>query len=402
MKNLEKRIFTVLFLAGLGLYSVFSMMESKSKISDFLASAKISDADGIKNAIIELDDIFKENIAVRYETIEAYGLVNKLLGKNEINGFEYVRDKNGFLSLGNFWNEVYDIDEKALALNTEHFYEKLKKKNIEMLFVSYPQKVSEKWTDGYAGIPYDDYSYEARMFMTQIRKYRIPYLDLNKTLLESEEPYEKLFYKTDHHWTSKGAFIGFKELVNKVEELGFDIDSDEYYTNLDNYEKILYKNMMLGSAGRSVGLNYAGGAEDFELYYLKDDTQYSYKIGDNIMQGSIEDTLIDFHIPQSIEDYRPNIYIRSMYDMYMRGIDQEMGIEIKNNIDGPNILMITDSYSSPIATWLAPMCNKIDFIWAKYNSAEKIEKMINDNDYDLVIMALYPNDMNSDFIHFIN
>ena len=120
------------------------------------------------------------------------------------------------------------------------------------------------------------------------------------------------------------------------------------------------------------------------------------------MQGSIEDTLIDFHIPQSIEDYRPNIYIRSMYDMYMRGIDQEMGIEIKNNIDGPNILMITDSYSSPIATWLAPMCNKIDFIWAKYNSAEKIEKMINDNDYDLVIMALYPNDMNSDFIHFID
>ena len=77
-----------------------------------------------------------------------------------------------------------------------------------------------------------------------------------------------------------------------------------------------------------------------------------------------------------------------------------MRIDNNSNPDGLKILMITDSYASPLGTWFAPMCSRLDFYWANNNSAEDIKRYVDEGDYDLVIFGLYPNDVNSDFIHF--
>lgn len=271
-----------------------------------------------------------------------------------------------------------------------------------MLFVSFPQKVSEEWTDGYSGIPYDDFSYEMNQFMIQARKYRIPNVDMDKVLKASDLSYEEMFFKTDHHWTSKTAFWGFVSIVDKLEEMGIDIDPDGYYRNLDNYEQIHYDDMMLGSSGRSVGLIYAGGKEDFDLYYLNDGSEFEFTLKDDeVLRGDIATTLIDFNIPEDIKTREEAIYSRSMYDMYMRGIRPKMRIKNTINEEGPRVLMVSDSYASPIGTWLAPMCSELDFLWANHNSREDIERMVENNDYDLVIVGLYPNDMNPEFIHFM-
>ena len=143
MKNIEKIIFTAIFVFGLGIYAVLSITNSIGVLSEYVDNLEVNDADDFSDAIDELDTTIKDNVAFRYGVIETYGAVNKLLGKNEINGFDYVRDKNGFLSLGNFWNVVYDIDEKELAVNLEQFYERLQEDDIDMIFLSFPQKVSE-------------------------------------------------------------------------------------------------------------------------------------------------------------------------------------------------------------------------------------------------------------------
>ena len=88
-----------------------------------------------------------------------------------------------------------------------------------------------------------------------------------------------------------------------------------------------------------------------------------------------------------------------MYDMYMRGIRPKVRIDNINS-QGPKVLMITDSYASPIGAWLAPMCSRLDFLWANRNDDEAIDRYIEENDYDLVIVGLYPNDVNSEFIRF--
>ena len=401
MKNMEKYIFTVFFVAGLGIYSIASMVNAKNELSKFPSKLKGQNGDEIKETILDLDATMGENVAASHGVIETYGLITKLLGKNEVNGFEYVKDKNGYLSLGNFWNEVYDVDEKALALDVELFYEKLQKNNTKMLFVTFPQKVSEKWTEGYSGIPYDDFSYRTNQFMIQARRYRIPNVDLAKTFNESDKSYEDLFFKTDYLWTSNGAFLGFQTIVDKIEDMGIDIDPDGFYRNLDNYEKIHYENMMLGSAGRSVGLIYAGGAENFDLYYTDRNEKYKCVLDEKeTLNGNVKETLIDFTIPDAVTENKNGIYNRSLYDMYMSGIKSEMDIENENKKDGPKVLMITDPFALPITSWMAPMCSELDFMWACKHSQESIERKIASKDYDLVIIGLYPNDMNADYIHF--
>ena len=400
MKNIDKYVFTAIFIAGVGIYSVLSMVNASEQIYECCSETQIESTDDAKKVISDIEDEMVSNVAARYDVIEIYGETNKLLGKNEINGFEYVRDKNGFLSLGNFWNEVHDTDVKPLAVETEHFYESLKKKGINMLYVSFPQKVSDEWTDGYSGIPYDDFSYRNNMFMIQMRKYRIPNLDLTKTLEESGLPYEEMFFKTDHHWTSKAAFLGFQAILDKLDEMGVELDPNGYYRNFDNYKVIHYEDMMLGSSGRSVGQRYAGGRENFDLYYIDDDTEYEFTYGDDKkLYGKATETFIDFNVPEKIEKEPDSIYTLSMYDMYMRGIRPKVRIDNINS-QGPKVLMITDSYASPIGTWLAPMCSRLDFLWANRNDDDAIDRYIEENDYDLVIVGLYPNDVNSEFIRF--
>ena len=401
MKYIEKAVFTIVFLISIGAYSVISIINEKDTFASFFSELKIENATDVENTIADIDTMVEDNVAARYELIETYGFVTKLLGKNEVNGFEYVRDKNGFLSLGNFWNEIYQLDEKSLALETEEFYEYLQKLGTDMLVVAYPQKVSANWTDGYSGIPYDDYSYETNQFMIQIRRYRIPNIDLGLSFQKLDEDYEDLFFKTDHHWTSYGAFIGFKSIVEEIEKLGYSINPEGKYTDLENYTVVHYEDMMLGSSGRSVGLVYSGGPEDFDLYYYNDDSQYTYTANDSeVINGNIETALLNFSIPVEIEENLENIYELSLYDIYLRGMRSKMSVVNNSKDDGLKVLMITDSYSSPIATWLAPMCSQVDFMWAKQVTAETIKDAVDNNDYDLVILGLYPNDFNSDFIHF--
>ncbi|MCQ2523792.1 MAG: hypothetical protein MJ123_05570 [Lachnospiraceae bacterium] len=405
MKRLENIIFTIIFIVGIGAFSVLTLIDAKDDWYEFFSNLTVKSFDECEEAISQFDEMAEETIYKRNDIVELYGLINKSLGKKEINGFEYVIDKNGYITNGNFWNVVHDRDINALALNVELFREYLDDRNIPMLFVSFPQKMSDEWNEKYNGIPYDDYTYEMERLLIQLRKYRVPYVNLDETLHSSGLNYDELYFKTDHHWTSKAAFLGYKDIINKLGEMGQDIGNTDYYTDLSNYTIERYENMMLGSSGRSVGINYANGVEDFELYYLDDDAVYEVFNGkddyNSKQTGVISDVLINKYIPEKIEsDFKKSIYSYSLYDMYLKGIRSELSIRNTGNEGGKSVLFLCDSYATPIATWMAPMCKNIDFLWTKKVSRERIEEYITQNDYDLVIVGLYPNDFSEESIHF--
>jgi hypothetical protein len=186
--------------------------------------------------------------------------------------------------------------------------------------------------------------------------------------------------------------------------MGYDVDPDGYYRDISNYTVEEYEGMMLGSEGRSTGIQYASGTEDFELFYLNDGSIYDYygrnASGEKHYHGDITESIISYDIPNLIESDPDKIYTLSMYDMYMRGIQNETNIVNESNPDGLKVLMLRDSYADPIATYMAPYCSQIDMLWTKYVSEERIWQYIDENDYDLVIVGLYPDDISSDFIHF--
>lgn len=403
-KRYEQYIFTVIFLVAVFAFAGLSMYQAKDELIDIVKNAEVEQPEDLENLIESLDDAVDENTYERYNLIEAYGAITLALGKNEVNGFQYVRDKNGYLNSGNFWAGVHDRDIKSLALDVEHLYEQLQADGTDMLVMSFPQKYSAEWTEEYAGIPYDDFSYNMNQFMIQIRKYRIPNVDCQSLLEDSDLEYEDMFFKTDHHWKSEAAFLCFQALTDEIEELGYDVDSDGYYRDLSNYTIEEYEDMMLGSEGRSTGILYTSGVEDFELYYLDDGSVYDYYAltsnGEKHYNGTITESLISYDIPELIQNDSDYLYTLSMYDMYMRGVQNEVNIVNESNPDGLKVLMLRDSYADPVATYMAPYCSQLDMLWTKYVSEERIQEYIVENDYDLVIVALYPDDISSDFIHF--
>lgn len=402
--RLGKYLVTILFLIGVFGYSALSILHTKDSFLKTIASADFHTVDGIGEFVSSLEADMQENVYERYRMIEAYGMITKTLGKHEVNGFDYVIDKNGYLFSGNFWANVHDRDVSELALTVEKLYQQLQSKNTQMLVLSFPQKYSTEWTDGYAGIPYDDFSYDMSMFMAQIRKYQIPNLDCLDILENSDLEYDKMYFKTDHHWKPLAAFTCFVEVTNKLEEMGFDVDPDLYYRDFQNYTVETFPQMMLGSEGRSAGISFSG-LEDFDLIYLDDQSHYEYegksKSSERSFQGSLKEALIDYDTVEKIQKDPDKIYSKSMYDMYLHGVQYETTIENMGNEDGPNILFLRDSYADPLATFMAPYCSHIDMLWTKYLSAETVQEYIQKNDYDLVIVGYYPDDISSRFFNFI-
>lgn len=408
--NISNYIYAVLFLLACVFFGVMSAPEIGKELKEEVEerkedAAEIQSYEDVKAlvSLSEVNGIITENVAYRYPLIETYGRMNWLLGKNEIGGFKYVRDKDGFLYNGNFWADVYDRDEKALAIDVIKFSEQLEKSGTDFYFVALPQKYDKKTTNGYAGIPYGDYSFEMSQFLLQLRKYNVEYLDCTESLKESGLTKEEQFFKTDHHWTSRAAFYCYTELVEQLNDRGYNLDPTGYYRNIDNYTSVVYEDLMLGSAGRSAGISYAG-LEDFELLYVEDGTEYDYSRKSNYGKGSyhgtVTESLLAMELPEDIKADSTKIYDESLYDIYLHGVSNEATIINKSNPDGLKVLMLRDSFGDPIASYMAPLCGQIDLIWPKYVSQEKIWEYIDEEDYDLVIVALYPDDMSSDFIHF--
>ena len=71
MKHIEKYIFTAIFIAGLGIYSALSIMNSSEALTSFYEELEIKNVDDVKEAVTLLEDTMIENVSNRFELIEA-------------------------------------------------------------------------------------------------------------------------------------------------------------------------------------------------------------------------------------------------------------------------------------------------------------------------------------------
>ena len=63
--------------------------------------------------------------------------------------------------------------------------------------------------------------------------------------------------------------------------------------------------------------------------------------------------------------------------------------------------MIRDSYFSPVITFMAPMCSRIDAIWSLESSDQiDIEQYVKENRFDYIIVEMYPYNIEDDAFNF--
>lgn len=384
--EMYKKIFTIIFMVTLLGFSAMNMYYAKGGLKHALTELESPKSlKDVKTYTLSIDNILATNLLFDNQWNETYAKVYNFFGKNEENSFSYVRDKDGMLYQGNFWN-TSPIPVKEYALRIKRLQTAVEDKGTKVVVLLYPTQYNKEWSDGYYGIPYNDYNLLSEEMVSLFRYYGIDCIDYKRIYLQKKMRATEIFYKTDHHWRVEVAFDGFCTLVEHLNKK-YDEKLDTYYTDINNYNVETYENWFIGSQGRDAGVNYVG-LDDYTFIIPKFDTDYKYvveyKSGESTEHnGDIEETLISKEYLYE-EDY----YDREMWGSYLGGVHVSDRIENKLNSDGLSALFIRDSYSSPLATFFSSYCSEIDMLWTAEVDANTIEETVENGDYDYIFIGL--------------
>ncbi|MGP1348272.1 MAG: alginate O-acetyltransferase AlgX-related protein [Stomatobaculum sp.] len=387
--KLYKKIFSVIFLLMLFPFSIVNVIMERDNIERKIISFELPEkASDVRFYISQIDGTLTDKLAGDHWWNELYGGVYRWLGKNEENAFKYVRDKNGFLYSGNFYNNS-DVGADELAGRVRRMQESLPE-DTKLLVLMYPTKYNQLWSDGYYGIPYNNLDEYADDVLRYFRRYDIDYMDYREIFRNADMTMEDIFYRTDHHWTVPTAFFATGKLIEHLnEKYDANLDPGLYYRDINNYYTETHEDVYMGSQGRDTGEIYAGGLDDYTYIYPKFDTYYTYsfryrsgergeKSGET-MKSLIDKKYLGYH----------DVYTREMNNSYLQGI--VLTDQIKNKLlkegEGPKLLFIRDSYSSPVGVFMAPMCTDIDMLWSLHFKNDSVEKALSSKHYDYVIVA---------------
>ena len=401
MKELisKKRITAFLFLLLIFGYGILNAKKELPLLKDAVVSGW-EEKQKPAELIASIDSTINENVAYRYPFIDGYGLIQKLLDKNEENNFEVVKDTQGKLHYTYFTEETNDT--APFAERMVNLKNSISDKNCKLLYLMPPDKYIPGYTKYARGIPYNMANETADQFLNQLSDAGIDFIDFRDYMADGvkngEISYENAFFTTDHHWKIETAFwatnVFFRQLQERYQE---NILEEAYYEELDNYNVLTYKNCFLGSQGRKAGRYYTT-ADDFTLIYPKFKTNYQLEssiMDDMTLTGRFEEALLATPVlRQTATPYDTDLYMAYMY-----GNQAYAHIENKENPDGPDICIIKDSFAVPFSAFASLRCHNVYMIDPRYYK-ESIEDFINEHELDYTLVMFSPEDLAEEFFTF--
>lgn len=341
-----------------------------------------------------------EEILGRMMFIETYGYMQKLMGKREFNNFAFIKGNDGMLYYGSLFQSATD-DLEIYAKRVNRLNEYVESRGAKLIVVLPPSKILNGIADVDLSWPLNNPNYRIDKLMSLLQQNGVTAMDLRIDLAASGLSLEEMFLKTDHHWTSRAGFAAAQGLVELVRErFQDDWDPDGFYCNPDHYNSITYEQCMLGSTGRNTGAVYSG-LDDYTLLWPSFETEFTWEDYEHkdTYHGDFTHSLLDLSCLQT-----DSLYENSVNRVYLNEIVDKDRIVNHLNSGGPRIKALRDSYFSPMACFLAPMCSEIDMMWGRGgDSPEEYEEFIKTGDYDYFILEIYPYNLdNKSFQFFID
>lgn len=184
--------------------------------------------------------------------------------------------------------------------------------------------------------------------------------DLTEILSEHSEEY--IYYKTDHHWTTLGAFYAFSTVAQSLgmtNAKGEALTSDDVVALLPEY------------IATDVSDNFYGTTYDKIQVKKSPDTITSYQSPiENRVKVIFDDGLDEwdsFYQPKSLDE-------KDQYSYFFGGntgkIQIDTGVE-----NGKTLLLVKDSYSNSVVPYLADYYEHIIMVDLRYGS-DNIHDMI--------------------------
>lgn len=354
---MRNKMTAILFISYILVFSIGSLIVKDRSFSDMenrnLAQFPDAEAESIADGSFmeQFEEYMSDQIIFKDYLVRLKVGENRLLNQSLINGVYFA--KNDML--------IQDYVKPYNQLS----------KNIQ--YVNEFAKVNTDFTCTWFVVPNACYIYSDRLpeyascyDQQEVMGYiignandKIEVVDCTKELMAAKDEY--IFYNTDHHWTMKGAYIGYSVLCDAM---GLN------RTPEDKYNVIVGNSDFLGTLYSNAPV--FGQKKDEVLIYNNPDGKYQVEYVD------------DEVITNSLYNY-DNLDIKDKYTVYLDGnhslvkIKSNRSSESESLEDGDKLLVVKDSYAHCVLPLLADNYSEIYVVDLRYYH-QSVSELAREND----------------------
>ena len=272
----------------------------------------------------------------------------RLLGKQENNGV-YFGEQDTLIA------RFDRPDQDRVDSNLEYVNKLVSNVDIPVYFSLIPGKVSvwaDRLPDGAPNADENAYLSQAQQSTSAI------WADLSSALMSHRQ--EDLYYRTDHHWTSLGAYYGYAALM---EAMGIQP------VPLETYEKTTVSTEFYGTTYSSSGVRWVA-PDSIDTYVPEDGIDVTSWFGAAPQEGELY-----------VEDYLAE---KDKYSFFLGG-NQSLCVIKTQHTDAPKLLIVRDSYTDSLAPFLTAHFSEIHLVDPRYNKTS-LSTYIQENGIDAAVV----------------
>ena len=299
-----------------------------------------------------IEDWFSDRFFGREQWIKLRNASERLEGKTSINGVFTKNDR--MIEIWSGFDEEY-VGKNLKAMNSFA----LKYPDISMYFLLAPTSQGV-YSDMFpAGAPIGSQS--AMLDFCRENLPDIQTINVIPTMKMHADEY--IYYRTDHHWASYGAYLAYYDAAKimgfKPSELGeFDIEHAS-----DSFRGTLYSKTLDDSVTPDI----------IDYYHRRGDKGIELTVnnGDKV---TTSDSLY----------FREYLDVKDKYSSFLG--PNAPYIDIKTGVDGPQLLIFKDSYAHALVPFLTSHFSRITVLDMRYIN-NGCSQYVNVKDYDSVLFV---------------
>ena len=345
-----------LFLGGMLVWSLVLPDRERSEVENrTLAQWPAFSWQALKSGSFTqgVEEYFADQFPLRDQWTGLKARAEQLLGKREFNGVYLCGDT----LISKVERPEAGLTEKNLG-----YVSALAGKTEARVWLGLIPSAAEVWKDR---LPAGAESWDQQSVLQQAAETGTPMVDFHAALTEhSGEP---VFYRTDHHWTTLGAFYGANALLETLGKAPLDPADFTPETMTADFNGTLYS-----TSG---------------VHWLTPDTMEFWVSDEGLSVTSWRTGAAE---PAALYD-RTYLAKKDKYSAFLGGNQPLCVIRNENLPDGGKLLLVRDSYSDALAPFLAQRFSEVHLLDLRYYRLPAAQYAAENGIDDIVVLYSIPN-----------
>ena len=369
-KNILKKYPTFfVFSAIVILFTVIDIINSPKEFSELenrnLSQIPILSLESYIDTSFSSDyeKYINDQFFLRDNWIDLKSRIEYLLGKRENNDIIFGKENYLFKKFTTFNDEMLKNNLNSIITFTNNY-----NKEVDFFIIPNSYAIYDELTPRYLPLV------EQLSLINSINSYlslksndHINTINVAEELLKNKDDY--IYYKTDHHWTSYGAYLAY---LTYMDSLGLEA------IDIDKLEEIKINNFFGTYYNRS---KYFKADSDFITYYNMPNLQIE-------IDGKEYLSLMDLDKFKSSDKYSAFLWGNN-------GLTKVINENIAEERKGSSILIFKDSYANSFIQFLANNYETIDIVDLRHFK-EPISNFMKDKEYNQILIMYSFDNLSSD------